>query len=180
MNNFKKKLNLNIGIIAFVFIAGFLFYFYFSRIILKKVEDIANLKNELNFYTKSIVNLAKLKEISPKADLYKDRLSLLIPNKDRLIDFPKWINDAARVNQVSINFLFQPGGQEPTDKNPGFENFSIDISGSLDNIEKFLYNIEEIAPNFILSLNNFNISQTDTQTKDIYRFSSTGKVFYTK
>jgi len=177
MNDFKKKLNLNILIIIFIFAVGLLLYLYFSKIISEKAEEIKNLKNDLNLYTKSIANLAKLKEISPQVDLYKSKLNLLMPNKDRLIDLPKWISDVARANQVNVNFSFKAGGKEPDDKNPGFENFSIDISGSLDNIQKFLYNIETVAPNFVLNLSSFTISQTNNNE---YRFSSTGKVFYIK
>lgn len=175
MNDFKKKLNLNILIIVFIFAIGLLSYLYFTKIISDKTEEIKKLRNDLNLYTKSIVNLAKLKEISPQVDLYKSKLDLLIPNKDKLIDLPKWVSDVARANQVNVNFGFKSGGEEPNDQNPGFESFSIDISGSLDNIQKFLYNIETIAPNFILNLNDFTLLQV---SKDVYRFSSTGKVFY--
>jgi hypothetical protein len=175
MNNFQKKLNLNIGIILFIFVLGFVSYLYFSKIILENIEEIVNLKIELNVYTKSILNLAKFKEISPQVDLYKNKLVLLIPSKDKLIGLPKWISEVARANQVNVNFGFKSGGEEPNDQNPGFESFSIDISGSLDNIQKFLYNIETIAPNFILNLNDFTLLQV---SKDVYRFSSTGKVFY--
>jgi Tfp pilus assembly protein PilO len=176
MNDFKKKLNLNILIIVFIFAIGLLSYLYFTKIISDKTEEIKKLRNDLNLYTKSIVNLAKLKEISPQVDLYKSKLDLLIPNKDKLIDLPKWVSDVARANQVNVNFSFKPGGKDSDDKNPGFENFSIDVSGSLDNIQKFLYNIETVAPNFILNLSSFTLSQTDNE----YRFSSTGKVFYIK
>ena len=177
MNDFKKKLNLNILIIIFIFVVGFLSYLYFTKIISEKAEEIKTLKKDLNLYTKSIVSLAKLKEVSPQVDLYKNKFTLLIPNKDKLIDLPRWISDVARANDVNVNFSFKSGGKEPDDKNPGFENFSIDISGSLDNIQKFLYNIETVAPNFILNLNSFTISQTNDYE---YRFSSTGKVFYIK
>jgi len=177
MNDFKKKLNLNILIVIFIFVIGFLLYLYFTKIISGKAEEIKNLKNNLNLYTKSIANLAKLKEVSPQVDLYKNKLTLLMPNKDKLIDLPNWISNVARANQVNVNFGFRSGGKEPDDKNPGFENFSIDILGSLDDIQKFLYNIETVAPNFVLNLSSFTLLQT---SNDVYRFSSTGKVFYIK
>jgi membrane protein len=43
------------------------------------------------------------------------------------------------------------------------------------NIEKFLYTIEVASPQFILSIDNFNISQVDENN---YQFSGSGRAFF--
>jgi hypothetical protein len=174
-NDFKKLLLINIGIIVLIIALSFFLFKYFSNAINQKAEEIKNMRNSVFLFNQSLSNLAKLKEISPRVDLYKNKLDLLLPSKDVLIDLPRWIDDAAQASQVKVNFNFKSGGQNPDKDNPGFEVFIIDISGPLLNIEKFLFTIEKGSPQFLLSIDSFNISQLDANN---YQFSGSGRAFF--
>jgi Tfp pilus assembly protein PilO len=177
MVNFKKALYINILIVAVILTGAFFLTSYLQKEITKKSEEIYKYKSDLALYVASLSNLAKLKEVSPKADLYLIQLNKLMPSRDRLIDLPGFIGDFARANQVQVNFSFRGGGKNPEDNSPGFENFSIDINGYMNNILNFLNATEESGPQFILNLGSFNLNQT---SQGIYRFSSDGSVFYLK
>ncbi|GIW65302.1 MAG: hypothetical protein KatS3mg093_281 [Candidatus Parcubacteria bacterium] len=120
---------------------------YFSDSIIKKSEEVQSIRRSVGIFNQSLLNLAKLKEVSPQVDLYKSKLDLILPSKDALIDLPRWISDAARANQVRVNFNFKSGGQNPDQNNLGFEIFMIDVTGQLLNIEKFfIYYRSSLAP----------------------------------
>ncbi len=175
MIDFKKSLIINISIIVGVCLVSFLLIFYFQKKINMISEEIYKYKSELALYTLSISNLAKLKEISPQADLYFEKLKNLLPPKDKLIDLSNFVSDNARASQVQLSFSFTGGGQAPQNDSPGFENFSINVSGEIENILKFLNLIEEKSSKFLINIKGFNLNQTD---KNSYRFSGEGQVFY--
>ncbi|MGB9608805.1 MAG: type 4a pilus biogenesis protein PilO [Minisyncoccia bacterium] len=174
-NNFKKQIIISISIIVFVLLVSFALFKYLSDAIIKKAEEIQSLRNSIAIFTKSLSNLAKLKEVAPQVDLYQNKLKLLLPSKDELIDLPQWINDAAKANQVNATLNFKPGGKNPENNSPGFELFLIEINGSLSNIEKFLYTIEVVSPKFILNIDSFNVSESNENN---YQFSGSGRAFF--
>lgn len=175
MINFKKSLIINISIITGVCLVSFLLIFYLQKKINMISEEIYKYKNELALYTLSISNLAKLKEISPQADLYFEKLKNLLPSKDKLIDFSGFINDNARASQVQVNFDFTEGGAAPDGNNAGFENFSINVSGEIENILKFLNLIEKKSSTFLINIKDFSLNEMN---ENYYNFSGNGRVFY--
>jgi len=175
MNDFGKKINLNILILFLIFAVSFLGYFYLSKLISQKSKEIEVVRNDLNLYTKSLINLAKLKELSPQVEIYQNKLNVFLPNKDRLIDLPRWISDVARASKVTANFNFKSEGENPTSDKLGYQTFSLEILGPIENIENFLYKLEINSPNFLINLGDFSISETNENS---YRFFTAGQVFY--
>lgn len=173
-DDFKKKLIINIIIIIVIFAASFFILKYFNNMISAKTQEIEEYRKNNALFIKYLSNLAQLKKVESQAELYQSKLFFILPKKDELIDAPLLINNTARASQVNVNFNFIPGGKDSTGDSPGFENFTIEITGSLSNIEKFLYNIETMSPKFIFNIDNFNISNIEEN----YQFSGSGKVFF--
>jgi len=175
MNDFGKKINLNLLIIFLVLAVSFLGYFYLSKLISQKTKEIEDVRNDLSLYNKSLLNLAKLKELSPQVEIYQNKLNTFLPNKDRLIDLPRWISDVARTSKVTANFNFKSEGENPASDKLGHQIFSLEVLGSIEDIENFLYKFEINSPNFLINLDDFSISETNENS---YRFFTTGRVFY--
>jgi len=175
MNDFRKKINLNLLIIFLVLAVSFLGYFYLSKLISQKTKEIEDVRNDLSLYNKSLLNLAKLKELSPQVEIYQNKLNTFLSNKDRLIDLPRWISDVARTSKVTANFNFKSEGENPTSDKLGYQTFSLEVLGSIEDIENFLYKFEINSPNFLINLDDFSISETNENS---YRFFTTGRVFY--
>lgn len=175
MTDFKKKILIDILFILLIFAFGFFLINYFGKLTSEQVEEILKYRQNIAFYTKSLSNLAQLKEIAPQAKLYQQKLNLLLPHKDGLIDLSRWINNVSRSSGVSASFSFVGGGADATDKEAGYENFSINITGPLSAIEKFLYTTERVSPNFILAIDNFSVIKIN---QDNYELRGSGKVFF--
>jgi Tfp pilus assembly protein PilO len=175
MNDFGKKINLNLLIIFLVLAVSFLGYFYLSKLISQKTKEIEDVRNDLSLYNKSLLNLAKLKELSPQVEIYQNKFNTFLPNKDRLIDLPRWISDVARASKVTVNFNFKSEGENPISDKLGYQTFSLEVLGSIEDIENFLYKLEINSPNFLINLDDFSISETNENS---YRFFTTGRVFY--
>lgn len=175
MTNFKKNLLINVVFILLILIFGIFLINYFSNLISTQVEEIVKNRQNITLYTKSLSNLAQLKEVAPQVEVYQQKLDLLLPSKDNLIDLSRWINNVAKSVGVAVNFSFMGGGANATDKEAGYENFSINVRGSLSNIEKFFYNIERISPNFLLAIDDFSISKIDQNN---YELRGNGRAFF--
>lgn len=175
MTDFKKSLLINIVFILLVLFLSIFFINYFGNLIAVQTDEIIKNRQNIALYTESLLNLAQLKEAVPQVEMYQQKLNLLLPSKDNLIDLSRWINNVAKSTGVAVNFSFVGGGVDATDEEVGYENFSISVIGPLSNIEKFLYNIEKISPNFILAINDFSIFKINQNS---YELRGGGRAFF--
>jgi Tfp pilus assembly protein PilO len=168
--NFKKHLTISIGIFlgaAFILMIS-LFFLNFD--IKNRANRIKTLRQELNTYLQSIANLASLRQDFSKAQSYFASLDMILPTRDRLVNFPKDINLIARQNKIDLSLNF---GQETlkTANEPGKTGFTISAQGTLDNLLNFLKNLEN-------SLYLTNLTMLDfTREGDKFKALITGQVF---
>jgi len=122
----------------------------------------------------ALESLADLKRNSAKADAYKQAMDKILISQDQLLDFPRWLEEAARIRRLALTFSFQGSEVQPQPNFPGYINFSLDLSGPIDDLTQFLKDFERQEPRFLVSLESFDFVRDGS----IYRVLTRGKVFF--
>jgi len=169
---FKKKILVNAAITLAIILILAIGLIFSGRGISQRVAKIQSLRKELNTRLTALNSLTNLRQQSEKAKSFFGSLQTLLPTKDELINFPKELNGFAKTNKVEIGFSF---GNEtaPTDSQPGFTAFNLTLSGSYDNLVKFLKALEESK--FFVGINSLDVTR-DSQSQKFSALIS-GKVF---
>ncbi|OGY64345.1 MAG: hypothetical protein A3I24_01130 [Candidatus Harrisonbacteria bacterium RIFCSPLOWO2_02_FULL_41_13b] len=169
---FKKKILVNAIITLAIIIVLAIGLFFAGRGINQKVIKIESLRKELNTRLTALNSLTNLRQQSEKAKSLFGSLQTLLPTKDELINFPKELNGFAKANKVEIGFSF---GSEtaPAENQPGFTAFNLTLSGSYDNLVKFLKAIE--GSQFFVGINSLDVTK-DPQSQKFSALIS-GKIF---
>ncbi len=118
--------------------------------------------------------LANLKNLLPRVKLYEGKLNNLIHTRDELIDFPRYLEDLARRHNLAMNFSFQGVAAPAEAEQAGSQNFSLDISGSYDALERFLKELELTSVRYVAQLDNLDVSRQS----EGYRILTRGRVFF--
>lgn len=125
-------------------------------------------------HVRLIGTLARLKKIAPQAGKYGEQLRLLLPTKDELLDFPRWLSSVSRTHEVTSHFVFQGGTVMPQPEEPGYVGFTLNASGASENLEKFFRELETTSSRFLLALDSFEV----TQSEGAYRAFARGRIFF--
>lgn len=124
--------------------------------------------------TASVAALAELKMRAPQALAYEQKLNAFLPAQEQLLDFPRTLDNLARVRQVALNFAFQGGQTAPQGDTPGSVGFSLDITGTFEDIQGFLKDVELEPPRFLAAFDSFDVMRSGED----YRFLGQGRVFF--
>ncbi len=122
----------------------------------------------------SIAILAELKRNATHALRYEEKMNAFLPTQEQLLDFPRTLDNLARVRQLALNFGFQGGQTPPQGSTPGAVSFALDVSGAFENILGFLKDVEVEPPRFLTTFDTFDI----VRSGDGYRLLTQGRVFF--
>ena len=122
----------------------------------------------------AIAALADLKGRASQATFYEQKLSAFLPTQEQLLDFPRTLDNLARIRRISSNFAFRGGQTAPQGNMPGSIGFNLDLSGALEDILSFLKDVETEPPRFLATFESFDL----TRSGDSYRLLIPGKVFF--
>jgi hypothetical protein len=174
ITNFKRQLLTSLSIIFGSIIVGVVALYYLAGTVSAEANKVATDRSLINEQADSLDVLSALKNASPQAAAYKAAMDQLLPTQDGLIGFSQWISGVAAANQVVANASFQGGIAQPVGSAPGQAKFSLEVTGSLNNIAAFLQDAESKAPGFILSIDSFNlVDQNGT-----YQLTGQGALFF--
>ncbi len=122
----------------------------------------------------SIAILAELKRNAVQALRYEQKMNAFLPTQEQLLDFPRTLDNLARVRKLTLNFGFQ-GGQTPSQGNaPGAVSFALDVNGTFNDILGFLKDVEVEPPRFLAAFDTFDI----VRSVEGYRLFTQGRVFF--
>jgi len=173
-DNFRKEVRKGILVIlASVVVFGVSFYF-FSKSLNSVTNDIVSDRLLIAKNSGVLENLAELKRGDQEAVHYQKAMEKLLVPKDQLLQFPGWLDGLARVRQVGLNFSFSGAEVAPQENYPGYINFSLDMTGSINALTSFLEDIELQPTRFLANLDSFEVTKSDSG----YRITSSGKVFF--
>ena len=122
----------------------------------------------------SLELLADLKRNAPEVKTVGDQLNRLLPGKDNLLDFPRWLDGLSRVDKVALTFSFQGATAAAQGDQPGYVGFNMDTNGPYDNLVTFFSDLETRSNQFLVSLDSFDFVKSDK----IYRGLVLGRVFF--
>jgi len=168
--SFKKTLILNLGItlgLIFLFLGG---TFALKARMASNTGEIERLKAEQEIATFSIQSFAALKNASAQAVLYEEKLNVLLPSQEELINFAGIFRELASRHNVALGFIF--GKENPSDgSGPANTEFQMSLEGSSFNTIAFLEALYK-EPYFI-AIEKIDIVQTETA----YQTRMQGRIF---
>ena len=174
-DEFHRGIYISLGIIfGSILLFGTSFYFLADDIALQS-KEIAGSRGLVRQSAEASTLLAEVKQNLPKVQRYKTIMDRLVPNQLKLLDLPRTLDNAARLQKV--NLLFTPGnGQtEPQEGVAGTIPFSITVSGPLQNVLQFMNYIESASQDFLISLDSFDVKRVDPTT---YEVMAPGRAFF--
>ena len=171
---FKKDLLTGLAVIfgSLLLASGALYWL--SGDIGERTSRIIDKRGLINQQSGLADTIAILKTGKTEADKYSLVLNRLVPGKDDLFTFSKWIDNFSKNYGIGINFAFAGGETEPTSESLGFAPFTLSLSGPLDRIESFLRDLESRADSFLVGFDSYSVRAND----DSYNVSVAGKVYY--
>jgi hypothetical protein len=175
MDGFRRHILIYSGIISgsalFLMLGGW----WVSQSIAAHSQQIALQRSLVNGRAKSLEVLARLKQNSRDVDSYSVSMDRLLPEREDLLNFPRWLELFGRSSQVGLNFSYQGGGiSEPSEVTAGFIGFNLEATGSMDKLVQFVEELETKSRQYLVAFDSYDL----TRQSDQYRLIMTGKVFF--
>lgn len=147
-------------ILSLSVLAGFLIFVtliisFLGRQINDKANRISEQRAEIEGRITSISRLAELKATAKEAEPGLAELRSLLPKRDELVSFPRYVNSLSSNHSLTPRFEFQGQEIEPTDDQAGTSGFYLSLTGSYRNILSFIDDFEE--GQFIIKINSFDV-----------------------
>ncbi|MEK7187844.1 MAG: hypothetical protein AAB691_03310 [Patescibacteria group bacterium] len=169
----KKVFIRSVVVIIVSLIVGFLGLVWFRYDIESQSAKVQLLKNTIARRVQLVPLLSVLESEAEKANMYDEKLSRLLPGKDRLIDVRDFLESLASQRGVTLQFAFQGEGGPTSSGGLSSISFSLVMSGPLSGIMGFLQDIESKPRAYLLALDTFELSRGDQ-----YQATFKGRLFY--
>lgn len=173
MDAFKKQLGIQLGVglgLVLLAVGGVQFLAWHVG---QSASGITKLRNELALRTRATESLATLKNDAEKALPFAQKLDVVLPSKDRLINFGREITELAKKDGAELSFDF--GGETPsTADTPGFIKFSLTGTATYVNWIKFLKDVER--GQLYIKFNSTDM--TRQPAGDTFNVVAEGQVFF--
>jgi hypothetical protein len=174
MEEFKRHVWISVGIIVLSFAAAGGFVALGVGSVNDKATRIAQERSATAEQAALVGALAGFKKIAPQVEAYEAKLAEIVPSKDRLLDFPRWIAELSRLNQVTVKFSFHGSAVAPEPGTLGHNSFGLTAVGNRDDLAKFFSSLEFRSPKFFVQIVNYEI----TEQGEGYQVAAEGKVFF--
>ena len=149
----KAIVNLSILLGFLVFITMVLSFL--GKEIKDKADQIQDQRAEIESHISALSRLAELGAAAKEAEPAFNELNSLLPKRDELVAFPRYIDTLATASGVDERFDFRGDEMSPTETEAGHSAFSLSITGSYANILVFLEELEK--GRFIIRVDNFDV-----------------------
>ena len=169
---FTPKIIINISIIVgFLILATWLIAVLSSELE-SKAQSIQEQRLEIASRIRAISELAELREAAEEAEPAIATLNNVLPKRDELVAFPRYLENLADKNKVTLGFNFIGEELEASNDKAGQSSFTIDILGGYANVLNFIEGLEEGT--FLIDLNSFNIALE----RDGFDVELTGVIYF--
>lgn len=173
--DFKKRMLVNGGIIAGTVAVAFGGLLYLSGDLRSHAAKLLNDRASIQAQTLAVEKFADLERDAPSAAQYQNAINTLIPDQYQLITFGQLLNGLGRTHGVTANFAFQGSPTTPAAGAIGTAPFSLNVQGPLNNVINFLQDLEVKSPAFLLSLNGFDLTNTNSGNANL---STQGNLYF--
>ncbi|MEK7465684.1 MAG: hypothetical protein AAB631_02820 [Patescibacteria group bacterium] len=170
--NFKKRIFVELSILAgVVFIMGGTL-FYFARSLGVNSDAIVNTRKMLMSRSQSLENFADSRITwNEKGKAYLENLRNVIPLKDQLITLGKDFQFLA--GRARLEFSYTPIGETvPTPPNLGFIQFRVSVEGDYDSVQKYITTLQSFR--YLTAIDGVSL----TRTGNTFQALLSGRTFY--
>lgn len=170
---FKKELFLGLGIVTASLVAFFVIFGQLEAKLSSLSSSVSSAQASINHKSQLLADLAELKRNSGKANEYKRKMEALLPEKDQLYNYQRYLENLAVPRKLNFNFNFQGEPVAATLTVPGSASFNLDISGGLEAILLFMRDAELNTTRNIVSIENFDLVREDSGNYKLQIFAKT-------
>lgn len=171
MNDFKKRLFINLGVLLGLIAALIGLLTVISWDLSKQKDKIVEQRRELNQRTQYFSVLASLQKKYNEVQKYSSVLSNVLPQYEELFKFTEELNLAAKERKLGFGFSF--AGEQPASEGAaGTANFNLSIQGKEGEVLNFLNFIENMR--FLVNLFNLDMVKSDAG----FDLTANGQVFF--
>ncbi len=154
---FQKRLLKVIGLTSLAIVLLMGFFIYFRNDILKRNSKVENYKREIVDRQLIMSRIQTLEKEIKEAEPYLSRLKQSLPSETETVNLESNLKSLAEKYNLDFSFRFGTLNQE-TESEPKSYNFSLTVSGRIDNLTKWL---EEVNKSFFsLRLEKIELNQT--------------------
>ncbi len=157
MDGFRKRVTMNIAIIASSFLLFGILLWTINRSTAATVRDITAGRQVIAERAYTIENISKLKQQQPEAEVIRKKIDAILPRRDELISFQNFLEGLSRVHNVGVSFSFSGLPVEPVPGVPGSVPFSIALTGEPRDIANFLSAVELKSTKFLVNFNGVTL-----------------------
>lgn len=171
MEDFKKRLTLNIGLTTSILLVIIGLVVLLGKDIRDKGEIIFLSHSELTAKLQAVRDLAKLREVAKTVVPARQFLDKALPKRDGLFGLPREFERMAADKKVGFSFKF---GQEsrPDSTQPNKIAFEMTAQGTYNDLLEFVRSVEQ-SPYYI------NIAKLDvTRTGEKFNATIGGEIYF--
>jgi len=128
---------------------------FLGKEIKDKAGQIQDQRVEIESRINAISRLAELSAAAKEAESAFNELDSLLPKRDELVAFPRYIDTLATESGVDQNFSFRGDELSPTETEAGHSAFTLSATGFYPNVLTFLEKLEK--GRFIIRVDNFDV-----------------------
>lgn len=172
--SFKKEIIAGLIVILGSFILASGAIFWLKRDIEDRSGKIVGKRGLIVQQAGLTETIASLRANQAVAEAYRESLERLIPTKDDLFDFSKWLQSLAKNYGVGATFNFSGLEVMPTGEALGYVKFTLGVSGALQEISVFLRDLENRTDQFLTKFDSFSVKEVSGN----YHVTVEGKVFF--
>lgn len=170
---FKKELFLGLGIVIISLVAFFVIFGQLESKLSSLSTSVSSAQTSINHKSQLLADLAELKRNSGQANEYKRKMEALLPERDQLYNYQRYLENLAAPRKLNVNFNFQGEPIAATPTAPGSASFNLDISGSLEGILLFMRDAELKTTRNIMSVENFDLTREESGSYKLQIFAKT-------
>jgi len=170
MTNFRKRLLIIAGVPLGISLILTTILFFMGSDIVKRTDQIKQLRGDLLFRLQLTESLALLRKDSEQAKNYITEIENILPSRDQLVSFPRDLSTIARQNKIDLNSSLGQEGSEGIGK-LGQTNFTMTGQGLFDDFISFLKTLE--TARYFINLKSIDFTRRDSN----FGALMTGQVF---
>ncbi|HTY39891.1 MAG TPA: hypothetical protein VMC43_02280 [Candidatus Paceibacterota bacterium] len=172
--DYKKTVWISTAVIAGSFLMFIFAALWLAGDLQNQSQAIVERRGTILSQSRSIALLADFKTTDPQITAYEGFFKILLPPREQLLEFSKWLDTTARMNKIAVVSDFQGDPVASGPNTPGYINFKMEMNGSYGSLQAFLSTLEFRSPRFLIHLNDLDIAKNG----DSYQGTANGQVYY--
>ncbi len=148
---FSPRVIINLSILVGFLLFVSLLVSFLGNEIRDKAERIQSQRAEIEGRISDISRLAELRTAARNAEPALAQLVSLLPKRDELISFPRYLDTLAKNNRLQHQFTFTGQESNPAENIAGSSNFKLTLNGAYRDVLAFVEDIE--SGQFIVRVN---------------------------